>query len=85
MPAVVPAPATPFIDWGLLGHIILVSFVAGVGIVVAFSLGLVATSIWRDHARSGFARALGSIVAVVMGLAILGVLLWGFKIIVTKS
>jgi hypothetical protein len=78
-------PATPFIEWGLLIHIVWVSIVAGVGLVVLFSLGLAALSTARDDERSGASRATAMVFAVVMGLMIIAALVWGLVLIVKKS
>jgi hypothetical protein len=78
-------PATPFIEWGLLGHIVWVSIVAGVGLVVLFSLGLAALSRARSGERSGASRKAALIFAVLMGVLIVGALVWGLVLIVKKS
>lgn len=83
--AVAGAPSTPFIDWSLFARIILVSIVAGVALVVAFSIGLAALSFARGVGRSGAARALGVTLTVLMGATIVGALLWGLELIVKKS
>jgi hypothetical protein len=83
--AVVPAAPTPFIDWTLLGQIALISIVAGVGLVAAFSLGLAAMSMARNMERTRWSRGVAGVVAVVMAAAIVAALLWGLYLIVKKS
>jgi hypothetical protein len=78
-------PATPFIEWGLLGHIVWVSIVVGVGLVVLFSLGLVSLSAARNERRSGARRSAAAVFATVMGVAIVAALAWGLFLIVKKS
>jgi Na+-driven multidrug efflux pump len=82
----VSAPtSTPFIDWSLLGQIILISIVAGVGLVVAFSLGLAALSMARDQERANWVRRFGVALTGLMGVVIIVALLWGLELIVKKS
>jgi hypothetical protein len=83
--ATTPPTSTPFIEWGLLGHIVWVSIVAGVGLVVVFSLGLAALSVARAEDRSGVSRFVAKVAAVAMGLVIVGALVWGLVLIVKKS
>lgn len=77
--------ATPLVDWTLLGHVVLVAVLAGVGVVVAFSIGLAALSFARDTNRTRFTRSLGVAVAVVMTGALAWALWWGFELITNKS
>jgi hypothetical protein len=46
---------TPFIDWPLLGRVVVYSVVIGVGLVVAFSFGLAALSLARGTGQRWFA------------------------------
>ena len=62
----------PFVDWGLMGKIALVSTIAGVGIVVAFSVGLAALSIARADHRSAPVR----VMSVVVSVAMVAVMVW---------
>ena len=78
-------PATPFIEWGLLGHIVWVSIVAGAGLVVLFSLGLASLSVARSDQRSGASRGAAMVFATIMGAAIVAALAWGLFLIVKKS
>jgi hypothetical protein len=73
------------VDWPLLGRVVLVAVLAGVGVVVAFSVGLAALSFARDTARPLVVRILGVVVAVVMTGALVGALWWGFELITKKS
>jgi hypothetical protein len=73
------------VDWSLLGQVILVAVLAGVGVVVVFSLGLVAVSFARDQRRRRFTRNVGVGVAVVMSGALGWALWWGFELITNKS
>ena len=73
------------VDWSLLGHVVLVAVLAGVGVVVAFSVGLVALSFARDTGRRLVVRVLGVGVAVVMTGALVWALWWGFELITKKS
>jgi hypothetical protein len=83
MAATSSSPA-PFIDWSLLGHVVVYSVVIGVGLVVAFSFGLAALSLARGTGRSALVRVTGSIVSVVMVAAIASALVWGLILIVKK-
>ncbi|MEO9181716.1 MAG: hypothetical protein ABI298_08725 [Acidimicrobiales bacterium] len=78
-------PATPFIAWGLLSHIVWVSLVAGVGLVAVFSLGLAALSMARGEQRSAASRGAALVCAVFMGAVIVVALGWGLVLIVKKS
>jgi hypothetical protein len=78
-------PATPFIEWGLLGHIVWVSIVVGVGLVVLFSLGLATLSAARSEQRSATSRGAAAVFATIMGVAIVAALAWGLVLIVKKS
>ena len=77
--------ATSFVDWSLLGHVILVAVLAGVGVVVAFSIGLVALSFARDTGRRLLIRILGVVLAVAMTGVLAWALWWGFDLITKKS
>jgi hypothetical protein len=83
--AAAAAPSTPFIDWSLLGQIALISIAAGVGLVVAFSLGLSALSFSRNEAHGRLTRVGAQALTVLMGATILGALVWGLVLIVRKS
>ncbi len=83
--ATASTPATPFIAWGLLLHIVWVSIAAGVGLVVLFSLGLASLSMARGKERNAASRAAALTFAVVTGLVILAALGWGLVLIVKKS
>ena len=74
----------PFIDWSLLGHVVVYSVVIGVGLVVAYSLGLAALSLARGTGRSMLVRLTGSVVSGVMVAAIAGALVWGLILIIKK-
>ena len=78
-------PATPFIAWGLLGHIVLVSIVTGVGLVAVFSLGLAVLSVARGEQRSGAQRSAAWVCAVLIGVVIVAALGWSLVVIVKKS
>lgn len=73
------------VDWSLLGHVILVAVLAGVGVVVAFSVGLVALSFARDERRRRVVRTSGVVIGVVMTGVLAGALTWGFYLITKKS
>ena len=75
---------TPFINWALLGHVVVISLAIGVGLVVAFSLGLAALSLARGTGRSMLVRVSGSVVSVVMMAAIAASLVWGLVLIINK-
>lgn len=77
--------ATSFIDWSLLGHVVLVAVIAGVGVVVAFSIGLVALSFARDTERRPYVRTLGVTLTLMMSGALAWALWWGFELITKKS
>ncbi len=77
--------ATSLVDWSLLGHVVLVAVLAGVGVVVAFSIGLVALSFARDTGRRLLIRILGVVLAVVMTGVLAWALWWGFDLITKKS
>ena len=77
--------STPFVDWGLLGKVVLVSIIAGVGIVVAFSIGLAAMSVARADNRSSPLRATGAVVTAVMVGVMVWALIWGLELILNKS
>jgi hypothetical protein len=79
------ASSTPFIDWSLLAQIAIISILAGVGLVVAFSIGLSALSFSCGEARGRLARMGALAVTLVMGAAIVGALIWGLVLIVRKS
>jgi hypothetical protein len=79
------ASSTPFIDWSLLARIAIISIVTGVGLVVAFSIGLSALSFSRSHEHGGIARAGAWVVTLLMGAVIVGALIWGLVLIVRKS
>jgi hypothetical protein len=75
---------TPFIDWPLLGRVVVYSVVIGVGLVVAFSFGLAALSLARGTGRSALVRVTGSLVSIAMAAAIATALVWGLVLIVKK-
>lgn len=77
--------ATSLVDWSLLGHVVLVAVLTGVGVVVVFSIGLVALSYARDTGRRHLVRILAVALAVVMSGVLAWVLWWGFEIITKKS
>jgi Na+-translocating ferredoxin:NAD+ oxidoreductase RnfA subunit len=77
--------ASPLVDWSLFGHVVLVALLAGVGVVIAFSLGLVALSIVRDAQRRLPLRIAGVVIAVVMTGLLVWALWWGFQLITNKS
>lgn len=76
--------ATSFIDWSLLGQVVVISIAVGVGLVVAFSFGLAALSLARGPGRSTMVRVAGSVVFSAMVATIAGVLIWGLILIVKK-
>lgn len=76
--------ATSFIDWSLLGQVVVVSVTVGVGLVVAFSFGLAALSLARVPGRSTRGRVTGSVVFAAMVAAIAWALVWGLILIVKK-
>jgi len=77
--------STPLVDWSLLGHVILVSLLAGVGIVAVFSIGLVGLSFARNTQMRRGIRTLSVGLSVVMTGVLIAVLWWGFVHITTKS
>ena len=77
--------STPFIDWGLLGKVVLVSTIAGVSLVVAFSIGLAAVSVARADHHAAPLRALGALISLAMVAVMLGALIWGLELILNKS
>jgi hypothetical protein len=79
------ASSTPFIDWSLLGRIALISIAAGVGLVIAFSLGLAALSYSRNDEHSRIARFGAQALTLLLGAVIVGALIWGLVLIVRKS
>jgi hypothetical protein len=79
------ASSTPFIDWSLLAQIAIISIVAGVGLVVAFSIGLAALSFSRSEEHGRIARMGAQALTLLMGAAIVGALVWGLVLIVRKS
>jgi len=78
-------PPAPFVDWGLMGKIALVSIIAGVGLVVAFSIGLAALSVARANHRSAPLRVVSVVLSVAMVAVVVGALVWGLELIVHKS
>jgi hypothetical protein len=83
--AVAGASSTPFVDWSLLAQIAIISIVAGVGLVVAFSIGLSALSFSRNEENGRFARMVARALTLLMGAAIVGALIWGLVLIVRKT
>jgi hypothetical protein len=83
--ATAASASTSFVDWGLLGKVVFVSLIAGVGLVVAFSIGLTAVSLARADQRSTPVRALGAALSVVMVGVIVWAMIWGLELIVNKS
>lgn len=79
------ASSTPFIDWGLLARIAIISIVAGVGLVAAFSIGVAALSFSRSDEHGRLSRLGASALTLLMGTVIAGALLWGLVLIVRKS
>lgn len=79
------ASSTPFIDWSLLAQIAIISIVAGVGLVIAFSIGLASLSFSRGEGHGRIARTGARVLALLMGAAIVGALVWGLLLIVRKS
>lgn len=79
------ASSTPFIDWSLLAQIALISIAAGVGLVVAFSIGLASLSYSRGEGHGRMARIGARALTLLMGAAIMGALIWGLVLIVSKS
>jgi hypothetical protein len=76
--------AAPFVNWPLLGNVVLTSVIIGVGLVVAFSVGLAALSVARGTQRTALERASGSVVTFLMGAAITASLVWGLVLIIKK-
>ena len=74
--------SAPFVDWGLLGKVVLVSTIAGVGLVVVFSIGLASVSVARADHRSAPLRAVGAFVSVAMVALLVWALVWGLELIV---
>jgi hypothetical protein len=79
------ASSTPFIDWSLLAQIAIISIAAGVGLVVAFSIGLASLSYSRGEEHGRFARMGARTLTLLMGAVIVGALVWGLVLIVRKS
>jgi hypothetical protein len=79
------ASSAPFIDWSLLARIAIISIAAGVGLVVAFSIGLAALSFSRSEEHGRIARTGAWVVTLLIGAAIAGALIWGLVLIVRKS
>jgi hypothetical protein len=79
------ASSTPFIDWSLLARIAIISIIAGVGLVAAFSIGLAALSFSRREENRRIARMGARALTLLMGAAIVGALIWGLVLIVRKS
>ncbi|HEY5093071.1 MAG TPA: hypothetical protein VII60_07375 [Acidimicrobiales bacterium] len=79
------ASSTPFIEWSLLARIAIISIAAGVGLVVAFSIGLAALSYSRSEENGRIARMSARALTLLMGAIIVGALIWGFVLIVRKS
>lgn len=64
---------------------IVVSVLGGVGLVIAFSIGLAALSFARDGTRSRFIRRASVAVALAMTGVLAWALWWGFELITHKS
>jgi hypothetical protein len=79
------ASSTPFIDWSLLARIAIVSIVAGVGLVTAFSIGVAALSFARNEGHGRVSRWGAQVLTLLMGAAIVAALVWGLVLIVRKS
>ncbi len=76
--------AAPFVNWPLLGNVVLTSVIIGVGLVVAFSVGLAGLSVARGTQRTVLARVSASLVTVLVGAAIVASLVWGLILIIRK-
>jgi hypothetical protein len=48
---------TAAIHWGTLGEVVLVSFVAGIGVTLIFSLVILASARATEHGRAGHSGA----------------------------
>jgi hypothetical protein len=77
--------ASPLIDWSLLGRVALYSLVAGVGVVIVFSLGLVGLSVARSEELGRAQRAASVFVSVIATSALAAALWWAFVLITNKS
>ena len=75
------------VDAGQLAEVVWVSVLAGVGVTVAFSFVLLGTSGWsqcRRDGRGGPAAVYATVAAVAM-LIFVGVVVFGFHIMLSKS
>jgi hypothetical protein len=79
------ATSSPLIDWSLLVHVVLYSLVAGVGVVAAFSIGLVGLSYARNEGRPQTQRTASLLVAVMAAGVLVAALWWGFVLITNKG
>jgi hypothetical protein len=77
-------PATPLIDWHALLQVLFVSFAIGIGLVVLFSVGVYALSLYRRADNTIVTRGLGVTLMSIVTLAILATGVWGFFIIINK-
>lgn len=77
--------AVPLVDWSLLGRVVVASVLGGVGLVIAFSIGLAALSFARDVTRSRFIRRASVAVALAMTGVLAWALWWGFELITHKA
>jgi hypothetical protein len=47
------AAASPIVDWGKLGQVVLYSLIAGIGVMICFSLAVVGATRFAELRRSG--------------------------------
>ena len=74
------------VDWGALGEVVLVSFAAGVGVTVAFSLAIVGAVRFADMTRNQrLPEAVLYAVVGLLGLAITAAALVAGIVVMTSK
>ena len=73
------AAATPVVDWGKLGQVILYSLGAGVGVAICFSFAILGATRWSEVRRGsgavGYALMAAVGLAVTVGAVVLAIII----------
>jgi cation transporter-like permease len=85
--AVELAASNAYVDWGSMGKILLISVIAGAGLVAVYALGLVALSMsgFLQRAEGGPDHRIGPLlVCILCGLVVIAAVVFGIHTIFTK-
>lgn len=79
-----PTPPTPLFNWHALGQILATSAALGIGIVVLFSVGVYALSVFRRPDSTVAIRTANALLISLITLTVLATGVWGFYLIIHK-